>query len=74
MADSFRVTMDTKEDHVMLVHYSEDKGYHSKECGNGLYYIDVSNPETITLMTGRGDTYYYFCSTMNANIEAFTRA
>ena len=27
---SFRFTMDTKEDHTMLVHYSKDEAYHFK--------------------------------------------
>ena len=42
--DYFRVTMNNKEDHTMLVHYIKDKDYHFKECGKGLYYLDVSNP------------------------------
>ena len=44
VADYFRVTMDNKEDHTMLVHYSKDTAYRFKECENGLYYLDVSNP------------------------------
>ena len=65
MADSFRVTMDTKEYHAMLVPYSKDKTYRFKECGKGLYYLDVSNPNIITLTTKRGDTDYYLLSTVN---------
>ena len=57
----------------MLVHYSEDKAYRFKECGKGLYYLNVSNLEIITLTTKRGDTNYYFWSTVNANMEYFTR-
>ena len=57
----------------MLVHYSEDKAYHFKECGKGLYYLNVSNPEIITLMTERGDKNYSFLSTVNANMEYFNR-
>ena len=66
--------MDTKEDHAMLVHYGMDKPYRLKECGKGLYYIDVSNPEMITLTTERGNTDYYFLYTVNVNMEYFNRA
>ena len=69
VSDSFCETMDNKEEHAMLVHYSEDKAYHFKECGKGLYYLNISNPEIITLTTERGDTNYYFFSTVNANME-----
>ena len=74
VADSFHVTMDTKEEHDMLVHHSEDKDFRLKECGKDLYYLDVSNPEIITLATERGDTDYSFFSTVNTNMEYFTRA
>ena len=40
----FRLNMNTKEDHEILVHYRKDNTYPFKECGKGLYYIDVSNP------------------------------
>ena len=65
VADYFHVTMDTKEYHAMLVHYSEYKSYCFKECRKGMYYLNVSNPEITTLMTERGDTDYYFLSTVN---------
>ena len=42
----FCVTMDNKEDHAMLVHYIKDKAYSFKECGKGMYYLDVSNPKS----------------------------
>ena len=71
VADYFRVAMYTKEDHAMLVHYSKYKYYRLKGCGKGLYYLDGSNPEIITLTTKRGDTDYYFLSTVNANMEYF---
>ena len=58
----------------MLVYYSKDKAYRFKERGKGLYYLDVSNPEIIALTTERGNTNYYFFSTMNVNMEYFTRA
>ena len=74
VADSFRVTMDTKEDHKILVQYSDDKAFGFKECGKGLFYIDFSNPEIITLTTERGDTDYSFLSTVNSNMEYFTCA
>ena len=44
VGDSLRVNMDIKEDHEMLFHYSKDNAYCFKECGKGLYYLDVSNP------------------------------
>ena len=69
VADYFRMTMDTKEDHTMLFHYSEDKSSRFRECGKGLYYLDVSNSEIIKLTTKRGDTNYSFLYTVNANIE-----
>ena len=74
VADYFRVTMDTKEDHVMLVQYCKDKDYRFKEYGKGQYYLDLSNPEIIPLTTEGGDTDYYFLSTVNKNMEYFTRA
>ena len=74
VAEYFRMTMYTKEYHAMLVHYIEDKAHRVKEFGKGLYYIDVSNPEIITLMTERGNTDYSFLSTVNKNIDYFTRA
>ena len=58
--DSFHVTMDTKEDHAMLVHYSKDKSYRYKGCGKGLYFLDFSNPEIISLTNESGNTNYYF--------------
>ena len=70
--DSFRVTMETKEDHKMVVHYSKDTDYCFKECGKGLYYLNISNPEIITLTTERGNIDYSFLSTMNKNMEHFT--
>ena len=72
VADYLRVTMDTKEDHTMLVHYS--KAYYFKRLGKGLYYIEISNPETIPLTTESGNTDYYLLSTVNANMEYFTHA
>ena len=44
VVDYFHVTMDTKEYHTMLVHYIKDKAYRFKDCGKGLYYLDISNP------------------------------
>ena len=58
----------------MLVHYSKDKAYHFKECGKGLYYLDVSNPKIVTLATEMGDTDYSFLFTVSANMEYFSRA
>ena len=74
VADSFRVIMDTKEDHIILVHYRNYKACSFKECGKGLYYLDVSNPEIITLTTESGDTDYSLLSTVNSNMGYFTRA
>ena len=53
----------------MLVHYSNNKTYLLKECGKGLYYLDISNPETIPLTTESGNTDYSFLYTVNANME-----
>ena len=58
----------------MLVHYSKDKAYHLKKFEKGLYYLDVSNPEMVTLTTERGDTYCSFLYTVNANMGYFTCA
>ena len=57
----------------MVVHYSENKAYRFKECGKFLHYLGVSNPKILTLTTERGDTDYSFLSTVNANMEYFTR-
>ena len=43
VADSFWITIYTKEEHATLVHYSEDKAYYFKECVKGMYYLDISN-------------------------------
>ena len=69
VANYFRMTVDTKKDHTMLVQYRKDKAYCFKECGMGLYYIDVSNSEIITLRTESGDTDYSLLSILNANVE-----
>ena len=71
VADYFRVTMDTKEDHMMLVNYIKDTAYYFKEFEKGIYYIDISNPETIPLKTESGNTNYSFLSTVNATMEYF---
>ena len=73
LADFFCVTMDTKEYHAMLLCYSKNKVYRFKSCGKFLYYLYVSNTEIITLMNGRGNTYYSFLSTVNVKVEYFTR-
>ena len=44
----------------MLVHCRKDKAYRFKEFGKGLYYLNISNPETIPLTTESGNTEYYF--------------
>ena len=69
VADYFRITMDTKEYHTMLFHSSKYKDCHFNECGKGMYYLNISNPEIITLTTERGDTNYYFLSTVNESID-----
>ena len=46
-----RVTMDTHEDHTMLVHFNKDKLYQFKECGNGLYQLDISDLELVSPTT-----------------------
>ena len=71
---SFRMVMYTKADHTMVVHYSEDKAYRFKECGKGLYYLNIYNLEIITLTTESNDTNYYSLSTVNANMDYFTHA
>ena len=64
----FRVTMDAKEDHAMLVHYRKDKSCPFQGVLKGLYYTDVSNPEISTLTTERDDTDYSLLPTVNANM------
>ena len=61
--------MDTKEYHAILFHYRKYKSYLFKECEKGLYYLNVSNPETIPLTTESGNTDYSFLYTVNANME-----
>ena len=43
--------MDTDEDHTMLVHFNKDKLYQFKECGNGLYQLDISDLELVSPTT-----------------------
>ena len=74
VADYFHMTMDTKENHTMLVQYSKDKAYHFYECVKDLYYLDVYNPEATPLMTGNSNTDSSFLSTVNVNMEYFTHA
>ena len=73
-ADYFRGTMDTKEDHIILFNYIKDKACHFRECGKGLYYLNVYNPEIIALMNESGDANYSFLFTVNANMEYFNHA
>ena len=61
--------MDTKEEHTMPVHYSEDKACRFKSYGKGMYYLEVSKPVIITLTNDRGETDYSFLSPVNANME-----
>ena len=56
VANSFHVKIDTKDDHAMISHFNKNKAYRLKECGNGLYYRDISDPETIPL-TAKGTIY-----------------
>ena len=74
VADYFCVTMDSREDHAILFHYIDKKAYRFKECGRVLYYLDVYNPEIITLKTERGDTDYYYLYNVNANMDYYTCA
>ena len=55
----------------MLVQYSNDNTCRFRSFGKGLYYLDVSNPDIIPLMTESGNTNYSFLSTVNANMEYF---
>ena len=66
--------MDTKEDHAILVHYITDRDYCFNKFGKDLYYLNVSNTETIPLMTESDNTDYSFLSSMNMNMEYFHRA
>ena len=47
----FRVTMDTNEDHTMLVRLNKYRVYRFKQCGDGLYYLDIPDPEIVPLTT-----------------------
>ena len=53
----------------MVVQYSKYKSYLFKGCGKGLYYLDISNLETIPLTADSGDIGCYLLSTMNANMD-----
>jgi len=37
MAEKFKVTMDSSSEKATLVHVLEEKAFHFKECGDGLY-------------------------------------
>ena len=71
VSDYFRVTMDTKDDHTVLVHYRKAKACHFKEFGKGLKYFGVSYSQMIPLMTESGNAYYYFLSNVKSNKEYF---
>ena len=68
VADYFHVTMYTKDNHAMLVLYIKDKAYHFEEYGKGLYYLYISNTETMSLKTQSSNTNKYFLYTVNANM------
>ena len=59
MENSLCVTIDTKEDHTMLVHFYKEKEYRFKDCVNGLYYLDISDPEITPLIAKGTVTNYY---------------
>ena len=43
----------------MLVHFYKDKEYRFKDCVNGLYYLDISDPEITPLIAKGTVTNYY---------------
>ena len=47
VAGIFRVTMDTGSEKAMLVHVSEQKAFHFKECGIGLYHININDLDIV---------------------------
>ena len=66
--------IDTKDDHVMISHFNKDKAYRFKECGNGLYYLDIYDPEITPLTAKDTITKYSILYTVDANMDYFTPA
>ena len=58
MINSFRVKKDTTEYHAMLVCFNKGKSYCFKECGNGLYYLEIYDPEIVPLTAKDTGTDY----------------
>ena len=70
----FRVTMESEVEKAMLVHVSKDKAYKFRECGQGLYFLDVHHPDTVNLkITKSNVNEYSFLNTVATNKEYFTR-
>ena len=49
--NSSRVTISTNKYHAMLVNFNKDKACCFEEFRNGLYYLDISDPEIVPLTT-----------------------
>ena len=60
VSNYLHLTMDTDEDHAMLVHFEKYKAYHFRESRNDLYYLDISDPKIISLTVNNTVSDYYF--------------
>ena len=56
----------------MLVCFNKGKSYCFKECGNGLYYLEIYDPEIVPLTAKDTVSDYYFLSTVDEKIDYFT--
>jgi hypothetical protein len=61
--EMFRVTMDTNEAPMMLVHGSPDITLWFHQCGSGLYYYNTANNENNQSTV----SFYSFLSTVRNN-------
>ena len=73
VAAKFRVTMDTKDDASMLVHYADGKAYKFASCRKGLFHMNLSTPDIVEVTTKHAVTPYCLLSTVQANKEYFIR-
>ena len=74
VSKKFRVTMDTSEEMSMLVHHDPGKAYKFNSCGNGLFHMNMKDPQVVPVKVNNIVNPYSFLSTVASNKEYFTLA
>eukprot|EP00957_Ditylum_brightwellii_P034064 2580467-Ditylum_brightwellii.AAC.1 len=67
--DGVHLTMNTLEEHGILVHFDDSKVIKFKECDDGLYYFDTATPldHSIGVTSNNGVIDYLFLQTAAKN-------